>query len=321
MKITKMTHQEILLNTIRKQISKNNSLIDEIAKVLEISYDAAHRRISLKSKFSIEETIILCRYYKISMDAVFSGTDQLVVEKTKKISTLSDFRDYFKKTNQIIEKFKPEETTIYYAAKDIPMNYAVSGTLFSKFKFFIWYNLLNKEEIARFEDFIFEERVVENNDNLKMFFEKSNRIEIWNDTTINSTLQQLIYFFEAGLIHYQNALYILDDVTNIIKNIEKKCETTSDNFQLYFNELLILNNSALFSSPDISAFFLPYNALGYYVTSDKKVCEEQLDYMKNQLKNSKSLNLSGKKDRKIFFNRMHQKIEFYRIKIENYVME
>lgn len=321
MKITNMTHQEILLNTIRKRISKNNSLIDEIAKVLDISYDAAHRRISLKSKFSIEETIILCKYYKISMDALFNGTDQLVVEKTKKISTLSDFRDYFKKTNQIIEKFKPEETTIYYAAKDIPMNYAVSGTLFSKFKFFIWHNLLNKEEIARFEDFIFEESVIENNDNLKMFFEKSNRIEIWNDTTINSTLQQLIYFFEAGLINYQNALYILEDVTAIIKNIEKKCESSSEKFQLYFNELLILNNSALFSSSDISAFFLPYNVLGYYVTSDKKVCEEQLDYMKNQLKNSKSLNLSGKKDRKIFFNRMHQKIGFYRIKIENYVME
>lgn len=316
-----MTHQELLLLTIRQTIPKNISLNDEIAKVLDISYDAAHRRISLKSKFSIEETIELCKHYKISMDSLFCKKEHLIVEKTKKINTLSDFKEYFEKTNQIVTNLNPNETTVYYAAKDIPMNYVVSGTLFSKFKFFIWYTLLKKDEIARFEDFVFEERIVENNDNLKEFFKKSKRIEIWNDTTINSTLQQLIYFFEAGLINYKNALYILEDLSTIIKEIEKKCESTSDNFQLYFNELLILNNSAIFSSSEKSTFFLPYNALGYFVTSDKKVCQEQLEYMKNQLKNSKSLNLSGKKDRKIFFNRMHQKIEFHKVKIENYVIE
>ena len=51
-----MKHQEVLLATIRTLIPKSISLNDEIAKILDISYDAAHRRISLKSKFSIEET-------------------------------------------------------------------------------------------------------------------------------------------------------------------------------------------------------------------------------------------------------------------------
>ena len=40
-------------------------------------------------------------------------------------------KDYFEKTNQILTTLNPKETTVYYAAKDIPMNYAVSGTLFS----------------------------------------------------------------------------------------------------------------------------------------------------------------------------------------------
>lgn len=71
MKIAKMIHQKILLSTIRKLLPKNISLNDEIAKVLDISYDAAHRRISLKSKFSIEETILLCKHYALSMDTLF----------------------------------------------------------------------------------------------------------------------------------------------------------------------------------------------------------------------------------------------------------
>ena len=320
MKIAKMKHQEILLATIRTLLPKSISLNDEIAKILDISYDAAHRRISLKSKFSIEETIQLCKHYKISMDTLFCDKNHLIMEKTKKIETLHDFKNYFETTNAIVSTINPNETTIFYAAKDIPMNYAVSGTLFSKFKFFIWYNLLNKEETSSFEQFAFEETVFNENNYLKNFFERAKRIEIWNDTTINSSLQQVTYFFEAGLLNYPNALHIIKDIKEIITEIERKCESNADNFQLYFNELLILNNTALFSSKNKSAFFLPYNALGYFVTSDKKTCKEQQDYISNQLTNSKSMNQSGKKDRKIFFNKMYQKIEFHINKIENSIL-
>lgn len=315
-----MKHQEVLLATIRTLIPKSISLNDEIAKILDISYDAAHRRISLKSKFSIEETIQLCKHYKISMDTLFCDKNHLIMEKTKKIETLYDFKNYFETTNAIVSTINPNETTIFYAAKDIPMNYAVSGTLFSKFKFFIWYNLLNKEETSSFEQFAFVETVVNENNYLKNFFERAKRIEIWNDTTINSSLQQVTYFFEAGLLNYPNALHIIKDIKEIITEIERKCESNADNFQLYFNELLILNNTALFSSKNKSAFFLPYNALGYFVTSDKKTCKEQQDYISNQLTNSKSMNQSGKKDRKIFFNKMYQKIEFHIHKIENSIL-
>ncbi len=316
-----MKHQEILLARIRNLMPKNISLNDEIAKILDISYDAAHRRVSMKSKFSIEETITLCKYYSISMDTLFGDKNYLLVEKTKKIETLSDFKDYFRKTNEVLSHMDTQETTIYYAAKDIPMNYTVSGTLFSKFKFFIWFNLLNKKQSSSFEKFTFEESVLNENNNLKTFFENTKRIEIWNDTTINSSLQQVNYFFEAGLLNYNNALLILKDISEIINSIEKKCELDTHDFQLYYNELLILNNSALFTSKEKSAFFLPYNALGYYVTSDLKTCKEQEQYITNQISNSKSLNQSGKKDRKIFFNKMHQKIEFHKQKIENYILE
>ena len=316
-----MKHQEILLARIRNLMPKNISLNDEIAKILDISYDAAHRRVSMKSKLSIEETITLCKYYSISMDTLFGDKKYLLVEKTKKIETLSDFKDYFRKTNEVLSHMDTQETTIYYAAKDIPMNYTVSGTLFSKFKFFIWFNLLNKKQSSSFEKFTFEESVLNENNNLKTFFENTKRIEIWNDTTINSSLQQVNYFFEAGLLNYKNALLILKDIAEIINSIEKKCELDTHNFQLYYNELLILNNSALFTSKEKSAFFLPYNALGYYVTSDLKTCKEQEQYITNQISNSKSLNQSGKKDRKIFFNKMHQKIEFHKQKIENYILE
>ena len=45
----------------------------------------------------------------------------------------------------------------------------------------------------------------------------------------------------------------------IINSIEKKCELDTHNFQLYYNELLILNNSALFTSKEKSAYTFDYD--------------------------------------------------------------
>ena len=316
-----MKPQEILLNKLRSVIPKNISLNEEIAKVLDISYDAAHRRISSKSKFSIDETVTLCQYYSLSMDHLFGSKQSLIVQKTQKIETLKDFKSYFETTKELLTELKADETTVYYAAKDIPMNYAAAGSLYSKFKFYVWYNLLTKQQSINFESFLFEESVFIDHTDLKNFFNSSKRVEIWNDTTINSSLQQTFYFFESGLLNYTNALDILKDLQFIIKNMEQKCEIDSPEFQMYYNELLLLNNSVLFTSKSKSLFFLPYDALGYYATRDIKACEEQREYIENQLINSKSLNKSGRKDRKIFFNRIYQKIEFYHNKIENYVIE
>lgn len=60
-------YQEALLREIRKKIG-DKSLNNELANILNISYNAAHRRSSLKLKFSLEEAVELARYYQISLD-------------------------------------------------------------------------------------------------------------------------------------------------------------------------------------------------------------------------------------------------------------
>ena len=58
-----MDNQQKLLKAIRAQLPKTSSVIEEVAAILSISYDAAHRRVSEKSKFSIEETYaVIFRY-------------------------------------------------------------------------------------------------------------------------------------------------------------------------------------------------------------------------------------------------------------------
>jgi len=316
-----MDNQDILLKAIRQKLGVQTSVIDAIASVLNISYDAAHRRVSQKSKFSIEETITLCRHYALSMDVLFSDGNKVIVEKTAEIRNMAGMEAYFKHSAENISSFlQYPGAKMYYSAKDIPLFYTIGGTLLSKFKLYVWLNLLaGTQNQDNFEAFTVDKSLLENSTKLKAVYDNVEVHEIWNDTTINSTLQQVYYFYQSGLLNFSNAQLLCADLKAILKTAEDRCCNGSTNFHLYYNELLILNNNVLLSAPQKQSLFVPYTMLGYFITSDAPTCTSALDFFKHQVKNSKSLNESGTRDRKLFFNKAHQKIDFYLQRMETEV--
>lgn len=315
-----MNNQDILLKAIRQK-SGSASLIDVVATLLNISYDAAHRRVSQKSKFSIEEAIALCRHFGLSMDVLFNDGKKVIVEKTSEIRTMADMGRYFKESAEKLTDYLQEPNArMFYSAKDIPLFYTIGGTLLSKFKLYVWLNLLaGTQNQENFESFTVDQSLLQHSTKLKAVYEHVEVNEIWNDTTINSTLQQIYYFYQSGLLSLQNALLLGDDLKKILQTAEDRCCNGITNFHLYYNELLILNNNVLVSSPQQQSLFVPYTMLGYFITQDTDTCTNAADYFKHQVKNSKSLNLSGTRDRKLFFNKAHQKIDFYIRKMESEV--
>jgi len=316
-----MNNQDILLKAIRQRLDKSASVIEEIAAVLNVSYDAAHRRVSQKSKFSIEETIALCRHYNLSMDLLFTDSSKVIVEKTAEIRSMADMEAYFRHSADNISSFlNYPDAKMYYSAKDIPLFYTIGGTLLSKFKLYVWLNLLaGIQNQDTFENFTVNQSLLEHCQKLKSVYENVEVNEVWNDTTINSSLQQVYYFFQSGLLSLPNARLLCADIKNVLQSAEDRCCKEGSRFNLYYNELLILNNNVLLSAPEKQSLFVPYTMLGYFITNDVATCTNALDFFKHQVKNSKSLNQSGTRDRKLFFNRGHQKIDFYLQKMENEV--
>ncbi|WP_373708033.1 helix-turn-helix domain-containing protein [Kaistella sp.] len=308
MKIAIM-YQELLLKEIRKKIGEK-SLNDEIANILNISYDAAHRRTSLKSKFSLEESVNLAKYYNISLDRFIASDNTVIAKKTKPIRTSTDLLNYFQDALILLNDFKLNpDTKVYYSAKDIPFFYTISNSVLSKFKLFVWMNLLNEKDfMTPFSDFQLE-KYADKSADLKTLYENLNVIEIWNSTTMSSIINQISFYTEIQLLTKETAIIILQELKDLIRNIEKKAEDGSQKFQIYAHDLLILNNSILFESEEKSSLFVPFNMFGYMMTDDKSTCDDALNFFQHQIKNSTSLNFSGQRDRKKFFNKMIENIE------------
>lgn len=314
-----MNNQELLLKEIRKQLS--TSLNDEIAFILNISYDAAHRRVSGKSKFSIDETLQLANHFNISLDKLFLKSDKVIVEKTIEIASLKDLLSYFKKSAEQIENLtKSEKSTLYYSAKDIPLFYFMDGTIISKFKAYVWLTLLNSDQInVSFENFVIDESFMEHTQKLKKIYENAIVKEVWNDTTINSSLQQILYFYESGLLSFKSATALYLDLKRILNLIKDKSNNVNSNFSIYYNELILLNNNMLIENKNKLTMFIPYTLLGYFITDNKESCSNVHRFFNQQIMNSKSLNQSGIKDQNLFFNRANRKIDYYVEQLNNQV--
>lgn len=312
-----LMYQEKLIQEIQRKIDPSKSLIEVIADALDISYDAAHRRISMKSKFSIGETVQLANRFSLSLDKLFQQSDHILVKKTAEIQSFNDLSNYLEHSFKSLTEFDPNlQTYLYYSAKDIPIFYTINTGLLSIFKKYVWLNLLSPDGLEfSFESFLSKTPIDSRGQKLYDYYSSIRVKEIWNDTTINSTLQQIIYFSQAGLLTAENGKMLCEQLKELLFSLEKSCVPNNDQYQLYYHELLILNNNVLVGNNDRKSLFVPHTMLGYFITNDKDSCRHAFNFYQHQLNNSRLLNTAGTRDKKMFFNKVYQKIDRYKAQV------
>lgn len=305
--------QKQLLEKLKSELPKDISLNDAIATALDISYDAAHRRSSLKSKFSLDESVTLAKYYNLSIDRLFEVTDKdiIAVEKTKPIHSEAELVTYFNNSyTSLLPLLNQKDCNILYSAKDIPLFYTLGNDLLSRFKMYVWLKLLDASLAQKsFETFSLKVETINAAKQLGALYENLNTTEIWDITTVNSTLKQIYFYFQAGHVSNKTALQLCEELKILISKISGKINAGDQTFQLYYNELLLMNNNVLVTTPQQQSLFVPFTILSYYQTSDKITCQQAEEFLDKQLQSSKLLNKSGEREKQVFFNKIHSKIE------------
>ena len=324
--------QKKIFNKLKACLPVNSSLIDIVASVLDIGYDAAYRRVNLKTNLTLEESIKLAKHFKISLNKLYEVGSQntILIEKSPRIFNEDHLESYLSKSiNNLIPLTKLKSASIVYSAKDIPLFYTLKDSYITRYKIYVWLKLANKEMTKNkisFDDFI---KIIPNSLLEKAFelgrtYNFINITEFWNDNTINGTLEQINYYYESQLLSKELALNICDDLEEIIHHVEKQTiqqsiidSKNNASYKLYKSDLLTMSNIILVKTTHKKAFFVPFTVLEYFKIEHQETCEIMEDFFNKQMTNSKLLVHSGEKDRTLFFNRMLQKINNLRDQIVN----
>jgi hypothetical protein len=80
-------------------------------------------------------------------------------------------------------------------------------------------------------------------------------------------------------------------------------------WELYFNELTVLDNSMLLLADDMQSALIGCNSLDYLYTSHPGFCSENKNYFHRQIAKSLKIDSAAEKERNRFFNRMYERID------------
>ena len=315
--------QKEFIKHLKSKSQQGTSFVEEIASVLDVGYDAAYRRINLKTSLSLEESVILARHYNISLNKLFEvgGNGTILAELSPELHNESNLEDYFKASrNNVYPLTKLKNASIVYSAKDIPLFHTLKDSYLSRYKLYVWLKDVDinfTKDKTSFDDYIkrIPQSLLEAAFDLGNIYKNINITEIWNASTINGTLQQVQYYFESGLLSQELALKICDDIFDVIKLVEdqaiQQSLSGSENkatYNLYMNEIHTMSNTIMVKIPNRKVFFTPFTVLSYFKIEHQPTCEIMNEFFEKQMRSSKLLINSGEKDRTLFFNKMHQKI-------------
>jgi len=298
---------------------KHTKFIYEISEVLETNYDAAYRRILGKVQLNPAELKKLALYYNFSIDEVLLNEERkkFLIDAPLDLLSGEDFINYVHLSNNTIRPFITQKNSkSYYMAKDIPLFYTLGENKITKLKIFIWLYLKNKEFAMmniKFKDFHPPIEAIKHSNTLISLYDHIDSVEIWNESTINSLIGQTEYLFTLELINKIELESILNDIQQQLKYVCKLAENgkkaTGKSFELLENNLLVMDNIALFRSDENKLFFLPFNMIDYFIVKDRAICSIKEDYIQSLIEHSNKLSLENKENRENFFNKLNHKVQ------------
>ena len=308
----------LFIAQLKNKIPENISITEEIASILGINYDAAYRRLKGKVDFSLHETVLLSKKFDISLNELFQVGEEntYLIKESNSIKNLDDFNNYLKRLNQELTPFTNcKDCSLLVSAQEFPMSYFFDNPLLIRFKLFIWSSILDflpTGERNSFSDFLVSDETIESAKSVGESYSKANVTEIWSFSTVNNVLQQLLYFYKMRQINTNDAVELCHALTESLKKIQNKTinggKSRDVKYNLYSNDMLMMNNSLLFKYKDKRRLAYPYAHLKLFIIENQKVCKDQEDYIHSQILHSNCITSASTSEHANFFNFKYDKI-------------
>jgi hypothetical protein len=318
--------QQVFFNHIRSILPHHLSVVDEVARLLDISTDSAYRRLRGDKPLTFDEVQRLCVHFNISLDSIFHlHTDNFIFSGKMANAGNFNFELYLQKMLvdiEMVKSFKGAE--FYFVNKDIPLFHHFQVPELAAFKFFFFMKTILSYPDMNNKKFSVD-KVPES---LKTIGKKIaeaycqvSSTEIWNIEGIDTTLQQIDYYRDSHSFERKDdILHIYDCMSQIVDHVEKLAAEgrkyplfLNENwggasYRLYNNEVFLGDNTILIDAKDFRIAFINHSVINYMATRNNDFCDHIYNSIQNIMQRSLLISSTGEKERVRFFNQMRQNI-------------
>lgn len=317
---TKGGYQMMFFDLIRKIVPENHTLVDVVSDLLNVSTDAAYRRIRGVKLLDFEEVLLLCNHFRISLDSFTNITDAKNIQCRYTPIDLSDMKNHLNYLHDLsasIESVRlAHDGEIIFSAVDVPIYHYAAYKELTLFKLFSW-NSSVYGFTGNYDEFI---KRLEFNEILHSYkkiiknYQLCPSTEIWADYTIDKILGLLQYHHEMG--HFNDEkfpLFLCEqllDLTGTLHCWTEKNSKGSKNtpFRFYVTDIDMSNTFALFKKNGTINCSLKLFTINHFDIFDQRFCRETEKWLNTAIQRSTLISGSAEKQRHRFFTGQKQKI-------------
>jgi hypothetical protein len=322
--------QTLFFESIRQRLPGHISLVNELSEVLGISYDSAYRRLRGDKKISIEEMRMLSRKYRISIDSLFGQSNADVMFHPFVMKGNDGFEEWLKLRILEVQKVKESMVNeVIMVARDLPIYYFFTFPELAAFKIYFWRKMLlhypdyhdKKFNINELPDEIFSL-----GHQLLSMYNRIPTIEIWCLETFTRIMQQVEFCRISGFfMHKSDSAILFEKLEMLFRHIQyqvelgckfllgyKITENEEENFKVYFNDILLLDNTLFVQIDGVKTVFMTHNSLDILLTTDQTFCNQVEHALKIIMKTGSHISGTEGTESQRIFNAIYEKMEEFK---------
>ncbi len=324
--------QQLLFKKIRSKLPPHAILEHEIAKVLNMELAEVFIMIKNGKTLSLDMAIRLANHFGISLNHLEESAETVLPFQFIGFNyNVKNLEDYF---YVVLNEFKKVDLfgsrKMVYVASEFPLFSLFQFPELAAFKLFFWgrtvYNLPEFQN-QRFDLNFLSDELFDFGESAWEEYLSFSSVEIWSSNIVNDILTQIYFFWKYRVFKSRNdAILICDKVSQLLDHVEMQARIgkkfhpqrklpKEENFELYYNDVSVSNNTILVQTDSRKLVFVSQNALNF-LTTDNDIFFMQTEGWVHQLKNNSiKISLANDRLRRNFFQQMKGNIEFIKQEI------
>ena len=322
--------QTLFFDAIRQRLPGHLSLVNELSETLGISYDSAYRRLRGDKKLSIEEMQMLSRKYRISIDSLFGNSNADVLFHPFVMKGNDGFGEWLKLRILEVQKVKESMVNeVIMIARDLPIYYYFTFPELAAFKIYFWKKMLLHYPEYHDKKFNINEipdDLISIGQQLLSMYNRIPTLEIWCQETFTRIMQQIEFCRISGfLMHKEDANILFDKLEMLIRHIQyqtelgckfnlgyKVTEDEEENFKVYFNEVLLIDNTLFIQKDGAKTIFMTHNSLDVLLTTNQAFCNQVEHALRIIIKTGSHISGSAGTECQRIFSAIFEKMEEFK---------
>jgi len=316
-----------LFRIIRDQLPEHVSMVDEIADLMELSNDSAYRRIRGEKALALPELQKLAGKYRISLDDLLENPSGSITFRTSFLEEGNfSFTDWMQNLLGFTRQAgQHEDAEAIFILNELSIFHLIQVPELCAFKLFFWRK--SNLDFPSFRDKKFSIRDLDRealalSEEITGHYSRVRTIEFTTGESLNSILKQLLYYSEAGYFQTrEDALALCERLHDLVDHQQQQSSRgykyprgsqargTEGNFQLYYNDLVLADNTILVRAGDFRATYLTSNAINLMECLDSAFYDYNHRWARNLLSKSVLISGTAEMERNRFFRKLHAKID------------